>query len=179
MERTRSIKEEKMRKASILLTASAVALLLAGAALAGERKSNPAWERMKSLQGDWEGTYAGKEGAKISYRLISSGTALMETMDVPGEMDMVTVYHPDGDRVLATHYCSAGNQPRMRSQGGGGDSDRLLFGFVDVTNLSSPDDLHMKKLAVTFQGKDRFSQEWTSSVKGKEETGRFEFTRKK
>ena len=101
----------------------------------------------------------------------------MTDMDVPGEMDMVTVYHPDGDGVLATHYCSVGNQPRMRS--GPGSGDKLVFDFVDATNLSSPDGLHMRKLVVAFQDADHFTQEWTSRSKGKDETGRFAFTRRK
>ena len=28
---------------------------------------------------------------------------------------MATLYHLDGDQLMLTHYCSAGNQPRMRA----------------------------------------------------------------
>ena len=29
--------------------------------------------------------------------------------------DMISMFHVDGDRLLMTHYCSAGNQPRMKA----------------------------------------------------------------
>ena len=87
-----------------------------------------------------------------------------------GESEMVTIYHPDGDHLMMTHYCSAHNQPRMRSQTVAGGSKIITFDLVDVTNLSAPDAGHMKKLVVTFVDKDHFTQEWTWSRKGKRKT---------
>jgi hypothetical protein len=39
--------------------------------------------------------------------------------DVPREhpYEMVTVYHLDGKKLVLTHYCSGGTQPRVRSKG--------------------------------------------------------------
>ncbi len=31
-----------------------------------------------------------------------------------GPENMITMFHMDGDRLLMTHYCGAGNQPRMK-----------------------------------------------------------------
>ncbi|HEY7514964.1 MAG TPA: nuclear transport factor 2 family protein, partial [Vicinamibacteria bacterium] len=136
-----------------------------------------AWERLKSLAGDWTGTYEGQP-AGVSYRLVSGGTALQETLDVAvDDSHMTTIYHPDGASVLMTHYCDMGNQPRMRAavlQGG-----RLEFAYVDASNLKSPDDLVMSRLVMTFPAADRLVQEWTSRKSGREQTGRFEFTRKR
>jgi len=163
------------------LNSFAVAWLLAAVALAGEGKSNAAWEKMKSLVGDWQGTMA--EGdqrvpVSVSYRLVSKGTSLMETMTAPEETDMVTMYVPDGDKIVMTHYCSEGNQPRMRAAAPGGDVKKLDFRFVDATNLSSPDAMHMRNLVVTFQDANHFKQEWTHHAPGKDQTGVFEYTRK-
>jgi hypothetical protein len=92
---------------------------------------------------------------------------------------MVTMYYPDGSRIMMTHYCSEGNQPRMRAQVPSGDVGSLAFAYVDATNLPSPDAEHMHKLVVRFQDADHFTQEWTHRKAGKEEAGIFKYTRKK
>jgi len=154
-------------------------LLVLAAAVPAAPGTNPAWEKMKSLVGEWEGTMAHGEmnmPVKVSYSLVSGGTSLMERMSGPGE-DMVTMYYPEGSRVLMTHYCSEGNQPRMKATGLAGDT--LAFDFVDATNVASPQAEHMRKLVVKFQDADHFTQEWTHRKDGKEETGVFKYARKK
>ena len=136
---------------------------------------DPAWKQLTALVGDWEGRM-GDGTVRLSYRLVSSGTALMETMNAPDSSEMVTVYHPDGDTLLMTHYCSLGNQSRMRSAG---LRDRALdFAYVDTTNVKSPDEHRMSRLVLTFASPDTLVQEWTSVASGKSQTGRYEFTRK-
>lgn len=141
---------------------------------AGE--ADPAWKRLTALVGEWEGRM-GDGTATISYRLMSSGSALMETMNAPDSSDMVTVYHLDGESLLMTHYCSLGNQSRMRSSGL--RDGALDFAYVDSTNLRSPAAHHMSRLVLTFAGPDRIVHEWTSVEGGKPQTGRYEFTRKR
>lgn len=138
---------------------------------------NAAWESMKTLQGEWDGLYDGKVKTSATYRLVSNGTALMESLVSPDASDMVTVYHQDGGRLLMTHYCSENNQPRMKSAGT--NPKRIEFSYVDATNLSSPDAMHMTGLVVTLSDPNHFTQEWTSSVKGKDQKSVFEFTRRK
>jgi hypothetical protein len=155
-------------------------LFLASAAFAGPA-TNPAWEKMKSLVGEWEGTmdHGGQTmPVKVSYSLVSGGTSIMERLNSPDGHDMVTMYYPDGSRIMMTHYCSEGNQPRMRANTAG-DVKSLSFDFVDATNLASPQAEHMRKLVVRFDDADHFTQEWTHRVAGKEETGIFKYTRKK
>jgi hypothetical protein len=137
----------------------------------------PAWESMKTLQGDWEGTYDGKMPTKVSYRLVSNGTTLMETLTAPGHVEMVTMYHPDGARLAMTHYCSDQVQPRMRASGT--DGKRIAFEYVDATNLPSEDAPRMTALVVTLKDPDHITQDWTHSGGGQSMTARFEFTRKK
>ncbi len=166
------------RMLSILLTALLVSV---ATALAGPA-TNPAWEKMKSLVGEWEGTMAHGDmnmPVKVSYSLVSGGTSLMERMDADSHHEMVTMYYPDGSRIMMTHYCSEGNQPRMRAQAAAGEPKSLAFEFVDATGLASPQAEHMRKLVVRFDDADHFTQEWTHRVAGKEETGVFKYTRKK
>jgi hypothetical protein len=87
------------------------------------------------------------------------------------------VYHPDGDTLLMTHYCSLGNQSRMRALGL--KEGALDFGYVDGTNQKSPDQHRMSRLVLTLVAPDRIVQEWTSVEAGKPQTGRYEFARKR
>jgi hypothetical protein len=166
-----------IRTVSILF----VSLLVVAVAAPAAPGTNPAWEKMKSLVGEWEGTMthgAMNVPVKVSYSLVSGGTSLMERLNGPGE-DMVTMYYPDGSRVMMTHYCSEGNQPRMRAQAAAGNPKSLAFDFVDVIGLPSPNAEHMRKLVVKFEDTNHFTQEWTHRKAGKEETGVFRYARKK
>lgn len=156
--------------------ALAVMLALGAGAPAADTK-DASWDRVKSLVGEWEGKYGDGSKAHASYRLVSNGTAVMETLTTSDSEQMVTVYHPDGASLFMTHYCSMGNQARMREKATGGAS--LEFVYVDATNLKGPDDHRMSRLVMTFPASDRLVQEWTSKAGGKEETGRFEFVRQK
>jgi len=167
-----------MKNLRIGLVALAAIAFCALPTLAGSA-AHPGWEKMKLLVGEWEGKYNDASPVRVSYKLVSNGTSLMESLQAPGETDMVTVYHLDGERLMMTHYCAANNQPRMRADSAQGEARQLTFSFLDATNLASPDAEHMRKLVVTFQDPDHFKQEWTSRSKGKEDTGVFQYTRKK
>jgi len=155
------------------LTILSFSLLLALPALAGEGV-DAAWKSLQSLAGEWQSA-SGK--ASITYTLVSNGTAVMESMKMPAEPDMVTMYHRDGTGLVATHYCSMGNQPRMRAPDA--DASTIRFRFADITNLAKPDGGHIKDLTVTFQDHDHMTQEWTSVEAGKEQVEVFHWTRKK
>jgi hypothetical protein len=173
-----------MRRTTIALGMLAMASI---PALAGPVPQPPAkvpagFEKLKGLVGEWEGKI-GESGssARVSYRLMSSGSALVETLNTPDGTDMITVYHPDGDRVMVTHYCASKNQPRMRTESGGGEPNRIVFKYLDVTNFENSTEGVMTGLTVTFEDADHFSQTWTFADKpggtGKNET--FRYTRKK
>lgn len=164
-----------MRTLRFLALAIAV-LALSVPVTRAENSSNPAWDKMKSLVGEWGGSEDGKP-FHVSYKMVSGGTALMETLDGPDALQMVTIYHPDGDTILMTHYCSMGNQPRMRATSL--DKDKLAFSYVDATNIRSADEMRMTHLVLTFADADHLGEDWTHKAGGKEETGHFTWTRKK
>jgi hypothetical protein len=75
------------------------ALFVFATVLAAAPGTSPAWEKMKSLMGEWNGTmnHEGQEmPVSVSYTVGSSGTSLMERLTTPDGSDMVTMYHPDG-----------------------------------------------------------------------------------
>ena len=144
--------------------------------LAADGPADAGWEKLKSLAGEWTGT-ADKETVTVSYRIVSSGTAVMETINESHAMEMVTVYHRDGSSLLMTHFCAAGNQPRMRSTGL--VDGKLAFAFVDVSNLKTPADEHISGLVMSFPEGGALVQEWSSRKDGKESSMRFLLNRKK
>lgn len=168
----------KIARLSIFALVATAALrlpLFAGPEMKVAYPANPGWDRMKSLVGQWEGKQPDGKKVTITYQLVSSDTALMETISSMHETDMVTMYHPDGKRLLMTHYCSMGNQPRMRANAPEG-ADRIVFDYIDGTNVG---DMHMNKLVLSFTDATHLKQEWTSRMGGKDETMVFELARKK
>lgn len=160
-------------KMSFLVT---ILALSAGFAAAQSRPAT-GFDQMKTLVGEWEArTKDGKE-VHASYRLVSAGTALLETLRPPDASEMVTVYHADGDRMALTHYCRANNQPRMRTAPVTDPVKQLTFSFAGISNAASPETGHMHQLQLTFDDKDHFTQEWTWREKGQERTETFQFTR--
>jgi hypothetical protein len=134
------------------------------------------FDRMKSLAGKWEATHP--EGkSTFTYQLVSNGNALLESMQT-GNETMMSVYHPDGDSVLMTHYCAIGNQPRMRAQKST-TGDAITFKFVDVSNAKDTQPGHMSELVIKFKDADHVVQEWTFSNKGQDSTTTFNLTRVK
>ncbi len=141
----------------------------------------PEWQAIKSLVGNWEG-FVEAEGKKIpatvEVRVTGDGSAVMHIMGKDTPHEMVTMFHPDGDRLLATHYCAAHNQPRM-AMVKGSSANRLRFDFVDGTNIR-PGDTHMQRVELRFIDADHHDEVWTSVEGGKETPGMvFKYTRKK
>jgi hypothetical protein len=158
-----------------LLIVALATLGLTAPLSAADSKPNAAWEKLKTLAGEWDGTEDGKP-FHVSYKVVSNGTALMETMNGPDAMEMVTVYHPDGASVLMTHYCSMGNEPRMRAKGLA--DGKLVFRYVDAANVK-PGDPRMSRLVLTFTDADHLGADWTHKSGAKEAVGHFAYTRKK
>jgi hypothetical protein len=144
---------------------------------------SPAFDRLRSLAGEWEGEAGAPGDAKrmptrASIRVVSGGSAVMITTDPGGKYEMVTMIHrDDGGVLVATHYCAAKNQPRMKSIPGP-DVSRITFDFVDGTNLGAYPG-RMQRLAITTPSPDRQIQEWTYRSDGKDSTDVFELKRVK
>lgn len=149
--------------------ATLLALMLTGGAAAADEKS--VMEKLAALEGDW--MFLDENGEETdmigsTFRLTAAGSALVEVM-APGSpegVEMVNMYHADGDRVLMTHYCAAGNQPRMEVKATD-DENRLELQFESVTNLASPDANHMHHAEYVFHGDDRLTTRWWNMQDGK------------
>ena len=136
---------------------------------------------MVALVGNWNGKDADGKAVTVSYNLVSAGSTILETLDMADEKQaMVTMYNKDGDKLMMTHYCSMGNQPRMRSDKVSAEPKTITFTMYDATNMAKKSDAHMSKLILTFKDDDHFTQEWSMSKDGKvAHTGTFNFERVK
>jgi hypothetical protein len=157
------------RFGAICSTLLVLGLGFAATAYAADKQDNgatAAFERVKSLAGTWEAiTEKGK--VTSSYEVVSNGSAVLEKINVPGETEMVTVYHLAGNRLVLTHYCSAGNQPRMQAEAFDPASNQLVFDFAGGDNLTDPNSGHMHNAVMKFAGPDSFSAAWTFHHNGK------------
>src|SRR3989449_2512829 len=168
-----------MKQNIVFGSVGVIALLVAAAALASDkRKSEEAFDRLASLQGEWKGEIDGVK-ATLIYMLTADGSALMEQFRPEKGPEMITMFTVDGDHLIATHYCAAKNQPQMVT-GVPSDLDRgVTFSLERVTGMKTPEDWHNTGVTLTLDDKDHMTQRWTYLYKGKTGTTVFHYTRKK
>jgi hypothetical protein len=120
--------------------------------------SHAAFEKLKSLQGSWAGKGSEGQPLQVSFRVTSNGSAIMSEISTPE--DMITMFHLDGDRLMMTHYCGAGNQPRMVGVMSP-DGKTLRFNFLDATNVLRTQPGHMEQLVLTMIDPNHHTEEWS------------------
>ena len=131
-------------------------------------EGSQAFQQMKQLAGNWEGTMdMGKGAQKIraSYRVTSAGSALVETVFEGTPMEMVTIYHDDKNRKLSLiHYCGLNNRPKMVLIGN--SENTLEFDLAGDAPIDVAREPHMHALTLTFAGRDEMKQHWTQFADG-------------
>jgi len=106
------------------------------------------FDQIKDLAGMWRGPVTvdppqkgikNGEVTQVSLRVTSRGNALVHEMKDPNVPDdptrydhPVTMFYLDNDRLLLTHYCDAGNRPRMVARTSP-DGKTVEFDFLDVS----------------------------------------------
>jgi uncharacterized protein YciI len=124
-------------------------------------------EQLKGLAGTWVGDMDGdgEHDSEVVFRVTSAGSAVHETMFPGEEHEMVNLFHLDGDALVMTHYCAAGNQPHLKATDGDGVG---AFTF-DLTRASNakPGDHVMSHAVFTIVDENTLREEWVSSVDGK------------
>lgn len=110
------------------------------AAISGE----DAFAQMSRMVGIWRPADKPQSSHRIRFYLTAGGTVLVESWEVRGEPHSLTLYHRDGETLLATHYCPQGNQPRLALAGR--DASGLHFALRDVTDLEPTSESHQHDL---------------------------------
>src|SRR5947199_10045358 len=165
-------------KRTLLFESLGMLILVATAAslAADKTKSEEVFDRLALLKGKWKGE---QNGVKINliYSLTANGSALMEEFRPESGPVMITMFTVDGDHLIATHYCSAKNQPQMVTSPITAAQKPLAFSLARITGLKSPDDWHNTGLTLIQEDNDHLTQEWTYQSKGKSGKRIFRYTR--
>jgi len=154
-------------------------IVLAAVAATAQAGGHKSFDTMQSLTGSWQGKDQLGNAVAVSYDMTGGGSALMATIHTskPGhDDDMISMIHMDGDRLLLTHYCSAGNQPRMQATISP-DGKSITFDFIDGTNLANTTG-HMQRVIFTFTDATHHTEEWHFAAPGKDMVEKFDLERK-
>jgi hypothetical protein len=125
------------------------------------------FNKLKTLAGSWEGTVTTQPPSPemdnklvhASLRVTSMGNAIMHEMTGAGRPDdPITMLYLDGDRLLLTHYCDAGNRPRMTGRISP-DGKTVEFEFLDVAGSTQYG--HMHHAVFTEIDANHHTEDWT------------------
>ena len=159
---------------STRIAALLVVALAATAALA-QSDAQKSFAQLKLLTGSWEGKTSDGMPLQVSFHETAGGSALMS--EIQGDHGMVSMIHLDGpNRLLMTHYCAAGNEPRMEASVSP-DGKTITFTFFDGTNIA-PDAGHMQSMVLTMVDSNHHTEDWTFVAQGKETKRFFDLRRK-
>ncbi len=162
-----------------VMTAAAIVLLVAAAPATAELTASEAFEGLKAMAGDWRGTAAGQgeeaeasaaEAMEVHHRIqvSAAGTVVMETMGPDTEHEMINMYHLDGEDLVLTHYCAAGNQPTMRLDRASSSPGTLVFDFTGGSNLDPAVDVHIHSAKIRQLDEGKVESVWTSWTGGEQ-----------
>jgi len=169
---------------TVRVALSIVLLALATAAFA-QSDAQKSFDQLKTLAGTWEGHITAAppdpqvdgKTIQLSLRVTSMGNAILHEMKVEGRPDdPITMFYLDGGRLMLTHYCDAGNRPRMTGKTTA-DGKTVDFEFLDVAGSTQYG--HMHHSAFTPVDANHHIEEWTFMVGDKPVNVRFDLQRTK
>jgi hypothetical protein len=180
MKQTHTIAERKtsmtksLRSFSLILLATTLTVTSARA----QTDTQKAFATIKGMPGSWEGTMPDGRPVQVTFKVVSGGSAVMSEIQGKGPEDMISMFNMDGaNKLLLTHYCGAGNQPRMQASVSP-DGKTITFNFIDATNLATPDAGHMSRMVLTVLDDNHHTEDWVFVDHGKEMKEFFDLRRK-
>ncbi len=183
-----------LRFAAVLLAGAAFAAPLAAqghdhpaAVATASDDAQKAFAILKSLAGAWQAKGTDSEQkmkmpSQITMRPTSRGNALVHEMMSPEEIDNslkydhpVTMIYLDGANLQLTHYCDAGNRPRMVARVSA-DGKVVDFDFIDVVGSTRLGHMHHARFTVIDD--THHLEDWTYELPGgKTAVGHFDLVR--
>jgi len=141
-------------------------------------EAQKSFTELKTLAGSWKGQVTvsppmpdmGNSNVEVSLRITSRGNALVHEMKEDGKPvdptkddNPVTMFYLDGDRLLLTHYCDAGNRPRMVARTSP-DGKKVEFDFLDISGNTQYG--HMQHAVFTVVDTNHHIEDWTFLMPG-------------
>ena len=115
--------------------------------------ADDAFAELTRMVGVWRRADKPESSLRIRFYLTAGGTVLVESWEAGGKPHSLTLYHRDGQSLLATHYCPQGNQPRLALAGR--DASGLHFVFRDATDLEPATEKHQHDLWFDLSNPDQ------------------------
>jgi hypothetical protein len=134
--------------------------------------SDAAFDAFRGLQGKWTIQSGEKTLAiEMTYEVGSKGSIVTEQFGKE-----LSVIYRDGQSLLMTHFCNAGNQPRLRLKK---SSRPGLFEFetFDITNLKNADADHVEKVIYKVTDDKRMELEIVWKKGKSEESEKYTLTK--
>jgi len=132
-------------------------------------------ESVTALEGRWR-VLGETEPTFIDFQVSSAGSAVREIMFPGSEHEMTNMYTLDGNSLVMTHYCGAGNQPHMRADAI--EEGRLAFASFGVSDLATPETFYMAEMTLHFVDDDHVDEHWKGVTAGEpSEVGVFQLER--
>lgn len=128
-----------------------------------ERGAARLWyERLLAvLPGTWHAKSTKGWESETRFHCMAADSVLVEDDPQGDPADaMLSCITMDGDRLLLTHYCHAGNQPRLVADLASATATAITFRFLDGGNLASRDVGHMDEMRLVIDGPDRVCEQW-------------------
>ena len=97
----------------------------------------------------------------FTIRTVSSGTAILhegDTSEAGPPKHEITMFYVEEDRLLATHYCDAGNRSRWEGKMSP-DGKAIEFSFLDVAGSTRGG--YLKDMVITMIDADHHIVEFT------------------
>jgi hypothetical protein len=158
---------------AVLMVVSAVAFAQMAEQKSGQKsEAQKSFDTLTSVAGSWDGLVstvpeqADIEGKPmhVSLRVTSMGNAMVHEATGAGRPDdPITMLYLDGDRLLLTHYCDAGNRPRMVGKMSA-DGKTVEFDFLDVAGSTQYG--HMHRAVFTVIDANHHTEDWTYMMPG-------------
>jgi hypothetical protein len=173
----------------LLLGISTVAFAQSEAQKPVPTEAQKSFQKLKSLAGTWEGKvtltppqpqFNSDKPSIVTMRITSRGNALVHEIQEAGVPDdptkydhPVTMFYLDEGKLTLTHYCDAGNRPRMVAT-------TLLDGKIDFefADISGNPKYHMHHSTFTILDANHHVEEWTFMMGDKPVHARFDLQRK-
>jgi hypothetical protein len=130
-------------------------------------QANEIFKKLNALVGEWKSVTVAAKPHTVSYRLIANETVLVETWELGNSSTAMTVYHLASEKLIATHYCPLGNQPRLELVSAA-EEQIFTFAFVSATNLPDKSLSHQHKFEIQIKNADKFWRSETYLENGKE-----------